>query len=473
MAAGRCLWEEMPDRDGLGGRGLAAAILTRETPPECAPLGPRNKLIFSPGLLGATACLPHNRLAVGCKSPVTGRLKSALAEGAAANLLMRLGILGVIIERQAPPGQWLQLEIRHGQARLAPSPVAGLGNFAALSALEQLYGSDCARITIGPAGEMRLPLANIAFGAAGGIRHAGQDGLGAVMGAMGLKSVVLFPEGDNREYRPADPKVFRKAGDRLAAALAELAAKARQGRADAGAEAAAPVPAGENTRPRDNNCSQVCGLCGPLFTARRKQHRKKSAAYNALWRMLKDEAARARFDYLCNDLGLDAFALGAAAHAARERDDPARDAAALVRALENLGRGEAPRALPDAEPFAPASERMTFAALLSAFTADNAAPGERERPFPCLPSEDSQRKNPESGQAAFDGARAATAFADAMGLCAFAARAVLKNRAARTAVTDMVAARFGWRLPENYALALGPRILEMEEAFDRRAGALL
>ena len=39
----------------LGGRGLIAQVLLDEVHAECEPLGPGNKLIFAPGLLGAYA----------------------------------------------------------------------------------------------------------------------------------------------------------------------------------------------------------------------------------------------------------------------------------------------------------------------------------------------------------------------------------------------------------------------------------
>ncbi len=36
----------------VGGRGLIAELLVQEVPPRCDALGPHNKLIFAPGLLG-------------------------------------------------------------------------------------------------------------------------------------------------------------------------------------------------------------------------------------------------------------------------------------------------------------------------------------------------------------------------------------------------------------------------------------
>jgi len=55
----------------LGGRGLIARILLDEVPPECEPLGPKNKLLFCPGLLTGHMLSSIDRLSVGGKSPLT------------------------------------------------------------------------------------------------------------------------------------------------------------------------------------------------------------------------------------------------------------------------------------------------------------------------------------------------------------------------------------------------------------------
>ena len=39
---------------GLGGRALTSAIVAKEVPPLCHPLGENNKLILAPGLLSGT-----------------------------------------------------------------------------------------------------------------------------------------------------------------------------------------------------------------------------------------------------------------------------------------------------------------------------------------------------------------------------------------------------------------------------------
>ena len=55
MATKTCVFEEIPQEyAGLGGRALTSTIVAREVPPTCTAIGPHNKLVFAPGLLGAT-----------------------------------------------------------------------------------------------------------------------------------------------------------------------------------------------------------------------------------------------------------------------------------------------------------------------------------------------------------------------------------------------------------------------------------
>ncbi|MGD8337355.1 MAG: aldehyde ferredoxin oxidoreductase N-terminal domain-containing protein, partial [Desulfobacterales bacterium] len=56
---------------GLGGRAMTSAIVAKEVPPLCHPLGADNKLIIAPGLLSGTTAAMSGRISVGCKSPLT------------------------------------------------------------------------------------------------------------------------------------------------------------------------------------------------------------------------------------------------------------------------------------------------------------------------------------------------------------------------------------------------------------------
>jgi aldehyde:ferredoxin oxidoreductase len=73
-------WEPVPAMyERLGGRALIVKLLLEEIPPACDALGPHNKLIFAPGLLGGVNVTTCGRLSVGGKSPLTRGVKEANA----------------------------------------------------------------------------------------------------------------------------------------------------------------------------------------------------------------------------------------------------------------------------------------------------------------------------------------------------------------------------------------------------------
>ena len=73
--------EPLGDYAGLGGRAMTSAIVAKEVPPLCHPLGKNNKLVIAPGLLSGSHAAQSGRISVGCKSPLTGGIKEANAGG--------------------------------------------------------------------------------------------------------------------------------------------------------------------------------------------------------------------------------------------------------------------------------------------------------------------------------------------------------------------------------------------------------
>ena len=81
-------FETVPEKyQNLGGRALIAKLLLEEIPPTCDALGPHNKLIFTPGLLGGAGVTTAGRLSVGGKSPLTNGVKESNAGGTAGDTL--------------------------------------------------------------------------------------------------------------------------------------------------------------------------------------------------------------------------------------------------------------------------------------------------------------------------------------------------------------------------------------------------
>ncbi len=195
----------------LGGRGLIARILLDEVPPECEPLGPKNKLLFCPGLLTGHMLSSIDRLSVGGKSPLTGGVKESNSGGSTALQMSAMGIKALILEDwPAAPGLsvlYLSLE----GARFDPADdLVGLGVYDSAEVLKSRYGKKVGIAIIGPAGEQKLLSAGILNLDKDGFptRINARGGLGALMGSKGLKAIVFDPAGGSKPPLVA-PEAFR------------------------------------------------------------------------------------------------------------------------------------------------------------------------------------------------------------------------------------------------------------------------
>ena len=130
-----------PAWEHLGGRGLIARILLDEVPPECEPLGPYNKLIFTPGLLVGHMISSCDRISIGGKSPLTRGVKEANAGGTTGMEMACLGIRALIIENEpAQPGWWVLYLNSTGAQFIPAGDLVGLGVYASAEKLREQYG---------------------------------------------------------------------------------------------------------------------------------------------------------------------------------------------------------------------------------------------------------------------------------------------------------------------------------------------
>jgi aldehyde:ferredoxin oxidoreductase len=214
-----------------GGRALTDAIVSAEVPPAADPLGPENKLVIAPGLLGGTTAPNGGRLSIGAKSPLTGGIKESNSGGTAAHALGKMGIAAIIIEG-APKDKLARYALRlfaNGTADIVQRyDLAGLGTYETLAvakgieAAEHRMSERSSFIIIGPAGELGMKTAGIAVTDPRGYpnRFAGRGGLGAVMGSKCLKVIAIFEEGLHW-VEHADRDAFNAAAKKMAAALKE------------------------------------------------------------------------------------------------------------------------------------------------------------------------------------------------------------------------------------------------------------
>src|SRR4030042_2767940 len=197
----------------LGGRGLVARILVDEVSPTCEPLGPNNKLLFTPGLLVGHMLSSCDRISVGGKSPLTGGVKEANAGGTTGLKLTYLGIKALIIEDKPVDDIWNVLYISPDGVRFESTEgLIGLGVYESTLKIIEKYGDNIALALIGQGGEMQLSTAGIQNLDKENLpsRIAARGGLGAVMGSKKIKAIVI----DAREgQKPpiAHPVEFRAA----------------------------------------------------------------------------------------------------------------------------------------------------------------------------------------------------------------------------------------------------------------------
>jgi len=209
------------------GRWLTSSIVHDEVPATCHPLGPSNKVVFSPGIVTGTAAPTSSRISVGGKSPLTGGIKESNAGAGWSRRLARLGIRAIVIEGQPKQeGLWLLKVDAKGATFESANSWAGKRLSEVYPALFARFGGRqkvdvCA---IGAAGEYRMAAAGVCFNDQEGrpTRYAGRGGLGAVLGSKGLKAIVVDDSGAE-DVPIADRALFDQGRKKLAAALGEHA----------------------------------------------------------------------------------------------------------------------------------------------------------------------------------------------------------------------------------------------------------
>lgn len=193
-----------PEERGWGGRLLVAKVLLREVPPTCDPLGRFNKFIVAPGLLGDTAVTTTGKFSVGGKSPLTGGAKESDVGGEVGKKLANLGIKALILEELPDTSDCRVLKVTAQKAELLAAPeLARKYVSETIGILREKFGKQAGIMCIGPAGEMKMAAAGVAVSGPQDIqvRYGARGGLGAVMGAKGIKAIVV----DDTGAAPAEP----------------------------------------------------------------------------------------------------------------------------------------------------------------------------------------------------------------------------------------------------------------------------
>lgn len=528
MTAKTVNFEDVPqDYVGLGGRGLTSMMINNEVPPTCDPLGPENKLIFAPGTLTGTSLVNTSRISVGAKSPLTGGIKESNAGGTVPAALGKLGITAIIVEGQAPAGELYNLIIdQSGNAELESAEAyKGMRTYALVEKLLQAYGVKNGVLCIGPAGEFQLSSASIQTSDVDGrpCRAAGRGGLGAVMGAKGLKAMVVSLIGKSPDAI-ADPEAFKEAAKTFAKAVRDnpftgqmLGALGTAGLVAAvnssgafpsynattgvfdgwekiSGETMAQTIQHRGGKTTHLGCSQCIIHCSNEYVDKNGKYLTASLEYETIWSMggmpgIDDLDTIAKLDYLCDDIGLDTINTGVAIAVAMDAGyKKFGDGQAAIEMMEEIAKGtEFGKALgngPGAvgkhlnhhripvvkhqsiaayDPRAMQGNGVTYAT--SPMGADHTAGN-------LVGQYLGGALNPLAAEGQVEASRQAQiamASLDCTGLCLLAGVA-LSAPVASEALLKMINAKFGTQLGSNDVSALGIRVLKAELEFNRRAG---
>lgn len=516
--------------EGLGGRAMTSAVVAKEVPPLCHPLGADNKLVISPGLLSGTAAAMSGRLSIGCKSPLTGGIKEANSGGQGAQMLARLGYAAVILEGKPSDDTLYKIRIDSAGVRIEPdNSLKMLGNYDLVAKMNAAYGSKVCCISIGPAGEMKMGAASIAVTdmEQRPTRHAGRGGVGAVMGSKGVKVIVVDDAGCKMR-KPKDPDKFKAANKEFVAGLkkhpvsgqglpafgtnvltnvlSEAGGYPTRNFSSGKFEGAAKI-SGETQAELEvsrggvatHGCHTGCVIqCSGIFNDKDGKYLTKQPEYETVWAHggncgIDDLDAIAMMDRLDDDFGLDTIEMGATIGVAMEAGlAKFGDAQAAINLIKEVGKGtplgrilgngaavtgrvfgveRVPvvkgQSMPAYDPRTVQGIGVTYAT--TTMGADHTAGYAVATNILGVGGAVNPLK-PEGQIELSRNLQIATAAIDATGMCLFIAFPVLDQPETFQSLLDLLNSFYGLSLTGDDVTALGKSILKNERTFNQHAG---
>ena len=524
--------EPLGDYAGLGGRAMTSAIVAKEVPPTCHPLSAANKLVIAPGMLSGTTAAMSGRISVGCKSPLTGGIKESNSGGQPSQMLARLGYAAIVIEGKPEADKLYKIIINKDGVKIEPADdLKMLGNYDTVAKMSQAYGNKVGCISIGPAGEMKLGAASIAFSdmEQRPTRHAGRGGVGAVMGSKGVKVIVVDDAGCSAR-QPKDPDKFRDANKAFVAGLRNHAVTGQglpaygtnvltnvineaggyptnnfsrgqfEGAAKISGEAQAEL---ENSRGGEGSathgCHRGCVIrCSGTFYDKNGNYLTKQPEYETVWAHggncgIDDLDAIAMLDRMDDDFGLDTIEMGATIAVAMEAGlAEFGDAEAAINLVKEVGKGTAlgkilgsgaavtgkvfgvervpvvkGQSMPAYDPRAVQGIGVTYAT--TTMGADHTAGYAVATNILGVGGSVDPLK-PEGQVELSRNLQIATAAIDSTGMCLFIAFAILDQAETFQALLDLISAFNGQELTADDVTNLGKSVLKREREFNAAAG---
>ncbi len=520
------------DYAGFGGRGMTSAIISKEVPPLCHPLGASNKLVIAPGLLSGSVAAMSGRISVGCKSPLTGGIKEANSGGQPSQMLGRLGYAAIVLEGKPKDDTLYKVLINANGVQITPdNSLKMLGNYDLVAKMNAEYGDKIACISIGQAGEQKLSAASIAFTdmEQRPTRHAGRGGVGAVMGAKGVKVIVVDDAGMSTRP-PANPEKFKEANKAFVAGLKKHPVSGEglpaygtavltnvlneaggyptrnfssgqfEGASKISGEALAEM---ENARGGEGSathgCHKGCVIrCSGTFYDKDGNYVTKQVEYETIWAHggncgIDDLDVIAQIDRMDDDFGLDTIDMGVTIGVAMEAGlAKFGDAEAAINMVKQVGEGTPlgkilgsgaavtgqvlgvervpvvkKQALPAYDPRAVQGIGVTYAT--TTMGADHTAGYAVATNILGVGGSVDPLK-PEGQVELSRNLQIATAAIDATGMCLFIAFPILDQPETFQALVDLVGSFVGADMTADDVTELGKNILKMERDFNKRAG---
>jgi aldehyde:ferredoxin oxidoreductase len=515
---------------GLGGRALTSAVVSKEVPPLCHPLGGENKLVIAPGLLSGTPAAQSGRISVGSKSPLTGGIKESNSGGQPSQVLAKLGYNAIVLEGKPATDDLYKVFInKDGVTITKDNSLRMLPNYDLVEKMKQEYGDKICCISIGPAGEMKMASATIAFTdiELRPTRHAGRGGMGAVMGSKNIKVIVLDAAG-MPVRAPKDPQKFQDANKRFVEGLRRHPVTGqglpafgtnvltnilnevggyptynfKQGRFDGASKISGETQAETETKRggmSTHGCHRGCVIqCSGTYNDKDGHFLTKQPEYETIWAHggncgIDDLDKIAMMDFLDDNYGVDTIELGATIAVAMEAGlAKFGDADAAINMIKEVGKGthlgrilgsgaavtgkvfgveRVPvvkgQAMPAYDPRAVQGIGVTYAT--SPMGADHTA-GYAIAQNVLKVGGDVNALKPEGQVELSRNLQIATAAIDSTGMCLFIAFAVLDQPDTFQALLDLLNAFYGLNLTGDGVTELGKSILTMERDFNARAG---
>jgi aldehyde:ferredoxin oxidoreductase len=406
-----------------------------------------------------------------------------------------------------------------------------LGNYDLVDKLRAEYGEKAACISIGPAGEMKLSAATVAFTdmEQRPTRHAGRGGVGAVMGSKAVKAIVLDDAG--MKMRPAkDPEKFKAANKEFVAGLKKHPVTGEglpafgtnvltnvlseaggyptrnfsngrfKGASKISGETLADL---ENTRggkgSATHGCHRGCVIkCSGTFYDKNGRFLTKQPEYETIWAHggnceIDDLDAIAVMDRMDDDFGLDTIEMGATIAVAMEAGlvefGDAEGATNLIKEVGKgtplgriLGNGAAVtgrvfgvervpvvkgQAMPAYDPRTVQGIGVTYAT--TTMGADHTA-GYAVATNILGVGGNVDPLKPEGQIELSRNLQIATAAIDSTGMCLFIAFPILDQPETFQALIDLLNAFYGLNMTADDVVALGKKVLTTERAFNAKAG---